>query len=201
MDIDVNVIKKNKELVERHPYLLPRNVFSDEVRGDYNYEFTLYDDIPEGWRIGFGEFLLEDLRDALVKTNYLNRFRFMQIKEKFGGLRLYCNGAPQEVHDGLRKYEYISQFIFIYCGSPRACIVDDYGWYLPLCKDCWDKQNEKREEKGHRTMSYVEASDGEFCELPDSYTVEIYSNGEETKIVYDINETVNKIKKAYLERC
>ena len=195
----INVIENNKKLIENHPYLLPRNVFSDEVRGDYNYEFTWYDDIPEGWRIAFGEFLLEDLRDALLKTNYLDRFRLFDVKEKYGSLRIYCNAATQEVHDVIRKYEYISQYICFNCGSPHACVVNDYGWYLPLCEECWNKQNIERQEKGHRIMSYEEAG-GKIYELPNSYTVVKYSNGEEKEITYDISETVNKIKKAYSER-
>ena len=194
-----NVIENNKKLIDNHPYLLPRNVFSDEVRGDYNYEFTWYDDIPEGWRIAFGEFLLEDLRDALLKTNYLDRFRLFDVKEKYGSLRIYCNAATQEVHDVIRKYEYISQYICFNCGSPHACIVNDYGWYLPLCEECWNKQNIERQEKGYRIMSYEEAG-GKIYELPNSYTVVTYSNGEEKEITYDISETVNKIKKAYSER-
>lgn len=194
-----NVIENNKKLIENHPYLLPRNVFSDEVRGDYNYEFTWYDDIPEGWRIAFGEFLLEDLRDALLKTNYLDRFRLFDVKEKYGSLRIYCNAAIQEVHDVIRKYEYISQYICFNCGSPHACIVNDYGWYLPLCEECWNKEKMERQEKGCRIMSYEEAG-GKIYELPNSYTVVTYSNGEEKEITYDISETVNKIKKAYSER-
>lgn len=192
---------ENKELVERHPYLLPRNVFSDEIRGDYDYDYTWYDDIPEGWRIAFGEFLLDDLREALVETNYLDRFRFFDIKEKYGSLRLYCNGAPQEVYDVLHKYEFISQHVCIYCGKPHACVIDYYGWYLPVCSECWDKKNKEREEKGYMTKTYEEVSNGDSCELPYNYTVETYFNGEDKKIVYDISETVNKIKKAYLERC
>ena len=149
------VIEINKKLVERYPFLLPRNVWTDKIIPEYNYEFTNYDDIATGWKIAFGEFLLEDLREALVKTNYLDKFRFTQIKEKYGSLRLYCNGAPEEVYDVLNRYEFISEYICIKCGNPHACVVDDYGWYLPLCKDCWDKANKWREENGYNTFSYV----------------------------------------------
>lgn len=194
------VIEINKELVERYPFLLPRNVFTDKVISDYNYKFTNYDDIATGWRIAFGEFLLEDLRDTLIKTSYLDKFRFTQIKEKYGSLRLYCNSAPEEVYDVLQKYEFISEYICIKCGSPHACIVDDYGWYLPLCKDCWDKSNKCREEKGYKIKSYEEAVGEELYELPDSYTMTRYSNGNTENIVYDISETTQKIRKAYNAR-
>ena len=194
------VIEINKELVERYPFLLPRNVFTDKVISDYNYEFTNYDDIATGWRIGFGEFLLEDLREALVKTNYLDKFRFTQIKEKYGSLRMYTNGNPEEVYDIIQKYEFISEYICYKCGSPHACVVDDYGWYLPLCKDCWDKANKLREEKGYKTISYEKAVGKNLCELPDSYTIKRYSYGGYEDIVYDISDTAQKIREAYKAR-
>lgn len=194
------IIETNKKLVERYPFLLPRNVFTDKLIPDYDYEYTLYDEINIGWQIGFGEFLLEDLREALVKNDYLDKFRFTQIKEKYGYLRLYCNGAPIEVYNVLQKYEFISEYVCIECGSTHACIVDDYGWYLPLCKDCWDKKNKWREEKGRRVMSYETAVGKNICKLPDSYTIERYSMGEVKKIVHDISDTTQKIREAYEKR-
>jgi hypothetical protein len=195
--VEKEVIERNKELVERYPFLLPRNVFTDKVIPDYDYEFTEYDNIATGWRIAFGELLLEDLRETLVKTDYLDSFRFLQIKEKYGSLRLYTNGAPEEVYDVLQKYEFISECICIKCGSPHACIVDDYGWYLPLCEECWNNSNKWREEKGYKVKSYKEAANGNLYELPDSYTITRYSHGLYTDIVYDISDVSQKIREAY----
>ena len=199
MEVNEKIIETNKKLVERYPFLLPRNVFDDELDEDYNYESTWYDCIDEGWQIGFGEILLEDLRKALIETDYIDEFRFMQIKEKYGSLRIYCNAVPRKVRDVLHKYEFISQCVCIECGSPHACVVNCYGWYLPLCKDCWNKLSKKREEKGYTPISYEEAG-GESCELPDSYTVTTFFKGEDKEIVYDISETTNKIKEAYEKR-
>ena len=58
------IIERNKELVGKYPFLLPRNVFSDKLREDYNYEYTWYDDLEKGWQIGLGKFLLEDLKEV-----------------------------------------------------------------------------------------------------------------------------------------
>ena len=198
--VEKEVIERNKELVERYPFLLPRNVWTDKVIPDYDYEFTEYDNIATGWRIAFGELLLEDLRDALVKTDYLDKFRFTQIKEKYGSLRLYCNGAPEEVYDVLQKYEFISEYICIKCGSYHACIVDDYGWYLPLCKECWDNSNKWREENGYKVISYEEVVGKSTHGLPDNYTIRRYSMGKTEIIVYDISDTTQKIREAYETR-
>jgi hypothetical protein len=188
---------RNKKLVKLHPYLLPRNVWTGKIVRDYDYTYTEYDCISKGWQIGFGKFFLEDLREACLKTNFLDNLQFTQIKEKYGRLCLYNNGAPQEVHDVLYKYEFISQYICYNCGSPNACVVDDYGWYLPICECCWDKFNKKREAKGYKIMSWEDAVGENQIGLPNEYRIERYSKGKEETITYDISETANKIRNRY----
>lgn len=191
---------RNKKLVKLHPYLLPRSVWTGKVVKDYDYTWTEYDCICKGWQIGFGKLLLEDLREACLKTNFLDKLRFSQIKEKYGKLEMYNFGAPQEVHDVFNKYEFISQYICYNCGSPDACIIDDYGWYLPMCKCCWDKFNKKREVKGYEIMSWEEAVGDNKIGIPSEYKIERYSKMETETITYDISETVNKIKNKYKKR-
>ena len=38
-----------KQLVERYPFLLPRNVFTDELEEDYDYSYLFPLEIPQGW--------------------------------------------------------------------------------------------------------------------------------------------------------
>ena len=126
-----HIIKQNKLLVKHYPFLLPRNVFSDKVPSNYNYNynynFTEYDSLLKGWKIGFGEFLLEELREACLKTGYLNRLRIFQWKEKYGSMRLYFNEAPSEVHNIANDYEFISQYICGQCGSIHGHVINDYS--------------------------------------------------------------------------
>lgn len=185
---------RNKNLLKLHPYLLPRNVWTGKVVKGYDYTWTDYDCISKGWKIGFGKFLLEDLRKACLNTNFLNKLRFSEIKEKYGTLRLYNFGAPQEVHDVIQKYEFISQYICYFCGSPEATIVNDYGWYLPICKHCWEKENKQRVSKGLSISPWENVADLADVGLPNSYTISQYFAGETSRTTYDISETVNKIK-------
>ena len=191
---------RNKQLVKQHPYLLPRSVWTGKVVNGYDYTWTDYDCIDKGWRIGFGKFLLEDLREALVKTNYLDKFRFSQIKEKYGRLCLYNFGAPQEVHDVIHRYEWLSQYVCWYCGSPEATVVDDYGWYLPVCKECWQKHNSERATKGYMIKAWDVVADLDDVGLPSEYKYTTYSNGVDTVVTVDISETANKIWDAYGKR-
>lgn len=106
-----------KLLVERYPFLLPRNVFTDKLPEDYDYTYIKYLEIPEGWNKLFFQ-LCEDIRQPLIEANYLNKFRLAQVKEKFNELRVYHYGAPEAVEDIIRKYEVMARYICSYCGKP-----------------------------------------------------------------------------------
>ena len=189
---------KNKKLVKLHPYLLPRSVWTSKVVKGYDYTWTEYDCLGKGWKIGFGKLLLEDLRESCLKTDYLDKLQFSQIKEKYGSLRMYNFGAPQEVYDVIQKYEFISQYICWYCGSPEATIVDDYGWYLPVCKCCWDKNNNHRRNKGYQVIrTWEEVCDLDDVGLPNEYHYETMSKDGCEHFTVDISETANKIRKKY----
>lgn len=191
---------RNKQLIKRYPFLMPRNVWTDKLPKDYDYTYTEYDCLNQGWRIGFGELLLEELREACIKHNYLDKLRIHQWKEKYASMRLYINGAPPEVHNIIHKYEFISEHICIQCGSPEAVVVNDYGWYLPMCKCCWDKNNQRRELKGYGIKPWEEVADVDIAEFPNSYTVIQMSKEGNEYIVYDISETAKKIRQKYKKR-
>jgi hypothetical protein len=191
---------RNKKLCKKYPFIIPRSVCTGEIIKDYDYSWTEYDYMARGWRIGFGKFWLEDLRRACIETNYLGKLYFLQVKEKYASLRAYPNAAPKKVYDILDKYEYISQCICYQCGSPETSVVNDYGWYLPICKKCWDKFNRKREKKGYKVISYNEAGGEDNPKLPDSYSYSIYSNGEDKTVVVDIGDITSRINQAYKNR-
>lgn len=124
----------NKELIERYPFLIPRNVWTDEIVIDLDaeeIEYTLLDDMMPGWRKAFGEQMCEEIRNILIQYNYLNEYRITEIKEKFGMLRWYDNGSPKEVIDIINKYEGISAKTCILCGQPATQISK--GWISPYC--------------------------------------------------------------------
>ena len=132
------VAKYNKELLEKYPWLTPYNVWTGKPLEDYDYEYTWADDISRGWRIAFGDQMIEELDQLLKKYNFEDKYRIVQIKEKFGGLRWYDNGFPEEGHkeytDWLCKYEDLSFKTCIRCGKPAIGFTK--GWIMPLCKDC-----------------------------------------------------------------
>ena len=118
----------------KYPFYKARNVWTDKSCG---YTFTLYDEIPEGWRKAFGKQLSKDLKKALVNAKQLKTFRFTQIKEKYGSLRLYCSGASDEVWNVINHYESISTKYCIKCGKPA--VYETKGYISYLCEECFDK--------------------------------------------------------------
>ena len=192
-------------LVGKYPFLLPRYDWSGEIIEDYDYISTYLDDIPIGWKKAFGEMMCEEIKQELARCNYLDEFRIVQAKEKFGGLRIYTNGEPIDckVQQIIDKYSTLSENICIICGKPDVPITNN-GWISPYCKKCFTTPNDwyKKEfpnevDKWIRNHleDWEEYDKEENNKMLDSYTVISWSkeNGEQ-KTTYDISRTANKIR-------
>lgn len=137
----MNTIEQNRKLVEAFPFLLPRNRWTDEVVEDYDYTWTELDAMPTGWRNAFGEQICAEIAAILKKANYLDKYRIVQIKEKYGSLRWYDAGVPIEISEELdtliRFYEILSERTCIVCGAPATRITT---WLIsPYCDNCVSK--------------------------------------------------------------
>jgi hypothetical protein len=124
---------------------------------------SMYYDMPRGWRIAFGNDLLRDL-DALLKSvpGWIDDYHIDQIKEKFGSLRWYDSGYPEEVgilyKRIMAKYEVLSGLTCLGCGKPATHY--SRGWIAPLCDSCGNEPgdaipNEERDEKLSRGNSLL----------------------------------------------
>jgi hypothetical protein len=78
--------------------------------------------------------LCEDI-DIVVQRESWKDFRVDQIKEKFGGLRFYVNGANKEVFDLIHEAEAKSFKICEVCGKKGSMHVG-FGWYRTICAKC-----------------------------------------------------------------
>ena len=136
----------NKKLCRRYPFLIPRNRWTDKLMWDKTdkyfmpYSYTELDAMPDGWRRAFGIEMCEEIRKELIKYNHLDKYRIIQIKEKFGGLRWYDFGIPKasKICEIIHKYTDLSHHTCMICGRPAETSSDGY-WLYTLCDKCKEK--------------------------------------------------------------
>lgn len=142
--------EENRALCERFPFLIPSNRWSGkriteaadggfwpgapEKIPEYDYEYTELDAMPDGWRKAFGEQMCQEIMDELVAHDMVDRYRIMQVKEKYGSCRWYDNGFTQHGYEIIRKYEWLSAKTCIVCGKPATRRTR--GWICPYCDEC-----------------------------------------------------------------
>jgi len=100
------------------------------------------DGMPAGWQslLEQGEQKIAELLEAHPGS----MFQVDQLKEKFGGIRLYFSNTSNineelfAIAGWLEDESYVTCCV---CGKP----ADYYstGWILPYCKECAEKQFEK----------------------------------------------------------
>ena len=125
----------NKELTDAYPWLIVRSRFTDEII-DSPYDWTELDDMPDGWRIAFGEQMCKEMNDEMLTwpEEEYDDFRILEIKEKYGALRMYVNHETPKLHDIINKYSQLSARTCIDCGKPARW--RSQGWILPFCDEC-----------------------------------------------------------------
>ena len=194
----------NKWLCKRYPFLIPRNDWTGEITWDKRYVYTLAEEFPRGWWKAFGLMLCEELREELIRCNYLRQFRLEQVKEKFGELRIYFNGIPRDCHvdNIINKYSVLSRNICITCGRPDVYVLNG-GWISPECFDCFKKRWKKREKYSNQLpaseMEILQAFNKVICsntnKMGEAYKYTRWLPNEKRETVeIDISDTANKIR-------
>ena len=185
--------ERNKELCKRYPFLIPKD-WEGKVPKDFDYSYTEWDALEDGWHEAFGDMLLEELRESLVKTNDLKTFRIEQIKEKWGALRLYYHGGNDEVDNIIDKYSHLSENICMICGKPDVYMTNK-GWIFPCCKECWESN------KRNTNIPYEDFIEGDN-KMSEKMVWRTYSPEYEQydDREYDISETANKIRENWRKK-
>lgn len=185
---------RNKRLCKKYPWLVPRNVWNDEICwGYYPYDTTELDQIPKGWRIAFGDIWCEDIQKILIRNNYVNKLRIFQLKEKYGSFRQYFGYIPKEMSDLTFAYEHISEYVCVRCGRLDSPVINNYGWYEPICRSCYNKQT-WREELYSERLEEAGITSLEEMKIPTTISIISYHNGESEERIIDISDLVLKIR-------
>ena len=147
--------EENKKLIEEYPFLLPY-YYKDKI-DEYDYEYTLLDDMPQGWKKAFGKLICEDIKAQLIKEDALDEYQILEIKEKYGELRWYDNGS-EEIQDIIDNYSHISRHVCVVSGKINVPIYDD-GWVSPYDPEYFQRhldnywgEEDKHYEKDYRVQ-------------------------------------------------
>ena len=111
--------------------------------------------------------LIEEAKTIIAKYNqklkeeYLDTepLEFIQIKEKWGGLRIYLNYYVQEIADKIHELESKSLYICEHCGTNKNVKRDwTHGWIMTLCDKCREEELEQFNSRYKNTNSLDENS-------------------------------------------
>ena len=178
-----------KEMNRRYPFLT-----------DPDGETSWIHCMPEGWWISFGEQMCEEIQQKIDETKDED-FTILDLKEKYGSLRLYPAATTKDIDDIIDKYEFISRKVCCICGKPDVPMVFD-SWISPYCRKCWCKHIYRG--KGNAEKKYENIIDpSEPALIPDKYEYMIYNgqDHQEKTVSVDISETVRKIRENFKKRC
>ena len=179
---------KNKKILKKYPFLAPVDWYGHKMSyKQHKYNFTILDDIPRGWEKLLLQFS-EDIKPILIKGNYLNKYYFIQLKEKYGSTRIIDNGAPSSIRKEISRlihdYEIISENVCIDCGNPYAKMCN-VSWISPYCEKCFKKY--------YHNIDYSSVTK-ENDIMDNTYKITRWDNGNKTEEIIDISDKVAKIK-------
>jgi hypothetical protein len=73
---------------------------------------------------------IQSIVDELPKGEF--EFEVVQVKEKFGTLRVYCNYYVEDIEDLIETYSKISGHVCEVCGEDGK-LQEENGWYKTVC--------------------------------------------------------------------
>lgn len=122
--------ERENKIVNKYPEYFP------DFRGDPTKTCLAWGlDINDGWADLF-ESLCENI-NSLKPSD----FCFIQVKEKFGGLRAYHSGGDERISKLIMIAEEESYRICERCGSRNQVGTRGRGWIVTLCDNCRYEEN------------------------------------------------------------
>ena len=130
---EYKIIKSNKKLVKKYPFLKMND----------NYMRTWLDEVPYGWQ-QFALIYFEKIEKILNDHNANDYLRIIEVKEKWGKLRIYYSFVNNSKHEQNKWIEDIDRLfatleneswkICIDCGRQANYQTNDY--VIPVCYKC-----------------------------------------------------------------
>lgn len=186
------LLLKNKKLLKQYPWLKIPSYRPEH--GKHRFEYTYNDDMPKGWRIAFSKMLYDEINEYLdLHPLYKKNFCIEQVKEKYGGLRMYFFPYDEQIDRIINKYSVLSENICIVCGKPDVPMTNG-GWIYPCCSECYCKNNEET------VAIYQRITEGNDNIMSNTMEWIKYKDDKNIHCCVDISDTAKKIRQHYYKR-
>jgi hypothetical protein len=98
----------------------------------------------DGWKP-----IIDNVLNEIIKYNLKNKEKIIvtQIKEKFGGLRIYTNFSIDYIDALIDVAEEESYKTCEKCGSKVNITTNTTGWYKTLCDNCRNNNESEASKK------------------------------------------------------
>lgn len=143
-----NTDKNNKDYVIKNKFLRTIIPFLyDGIRNHFPGKYNINRKRQINPLVITRSFLLDlllnwrkSLKFIHIESNRYPQIVAAQVKEKFGGLRFYVNGASDRQYAIIHWAESLSYGICEKCGSTKN-IGSTQGWLRTLCEECRDPES------------------------------------------------------------
>jgi len=105
--------------------------------------------LPKGWETLLSELCFQIEQHIRYLPSFRGeslpeekKFRVVQVKSKFGGLRFYVNDEDDYIAGLITMAEALSYHICEDCGATAEKYINDDNWTMTLCESCANKRNE-----------------------------------------------------------
>jgi len=140
--------ENTKKLFERFDFFYPETPITESLMafgltcadGWFQLVWDLCENIEKELQKEKKEIDIKEKTKRLLRGEH--RFKVTQVKEKFGTLRFYVNGATDKIYNMISEAENKSYTTCEVCGAD-AKPVKRGGWYATLCTDCAEKKDYK----------------------------------------------------------
>lgn len=93
----------------------------------------------DGWH-NLLDTLCHDIQ-SYINSEHVQQVTFIQVKEKFGELRIYYTLIDKHIDDLIKEVAKKSKVTCEYCGAPGVHQKTSSGWVKTLCPRCLEKLN------------------------------------------------------------
>lgn len=120
-----------RQLVQRYPWVKNGNTLNG---------YNIVCDCSDGWYAHIYDMLGRIEEYYKQNAADINNIKVLEIKEKYGELRVYADCSLEGAYSIIKEYELGATEICEVCGQPEK-IDKENGWVKTICCNCASKRD------------------------------------------------------------